>query len=812
MPIHPCLLSIDKSSVRKIFRRTALFFTLAAITLQLLPLTSSAAAADPNSEYTFSDLNLVSAGTFKRCESVNRLLCDSQNRIWICSDGAGLFCIAADRSSVQCFKTGDGLGDNYIYGIAEDRQGRIWVGHRSHGISVYNNKSWKNYGILDGPVSERIFDIAVNPVDDSVWIAGSAGLCSYRTMGAAAGTNAVEKGRWSYCTRADGLPEDQITSMAFTPAGTLYAGTFSHGLAIGRRDSRGKMRWKNLQAQGSRYDRMLNPIGDGLPSDQINDVLAAADGRIYVATAEGLGIREPDRSWHYVRGRSIYNQVKELYTGADTNLKARVQAFVRNQTAWKKIIPRLPQGEYISCLAEAGDGKVWLACRSDGTALFQPGKGELWHTPKTLVRYLSRAIAANKDGSILLGGTSKRMFKITPAQPALAASKILYNSSAADTETPFPAPAAPPSEATILKLLQAVAKQTKNTPAANAKYPYAAYLGEDWSTGGDWVGSYGADASMLCAIGGFASAKSNIRPTIGDPDNPYFWVEGLLGPHFRSGDSIRLYVHCLKTKQRRVLYHYLEGLRCEAECDDHGETYHSTFEGPDMWFYLRLKKGLHKISFYFINPNGHLYFTSMRDYTLEVRRFNYDERKPVDGFYDVTKPNWKEVLAEPVICRSRVRNFYGGVYKQFLMRGTGRYMVKISRNHSRNTILSGVFIDTLPEDGKAKPWRTAAWIGTHRYAPPEIKLPQNASPKLEAAYSIWQLLETHAASPIYLKYRQRILTLLYRALRSDPAAETLCANIHWQLPIYTKDNAESFTKNMAAGYIDMERVSALSDP
>ena len=124
---------------------------------------------------------------------------------------------------------GDGLGDDYAYSVAVDKQGRIWVGHLNHGVSVYNGTSWRNYDVPHGPIGERVFKIAVCPTDGDVWIGTSAGLTRYE----------VSKDEWKHYTRnAEGrmqnaemgnqlpqlptsnsyLPSDQISAIAFDKA------------------------------------------------------------------------------------------------------------------------------------------------------------------------------------------------------------------------------------------------------------------------------------------------------------------------------------------------------------------------------------------------------------------------------------------------------------------------------------------------------------------------------------------------------------------------------------------------------------------
>jgi hypothetical protein len=62
------------------------------------------------------------------------------------------------------------------------------------------------------------------------------------------------------------------------------------------------------------------------------------------------------------------------------------------------------------------------------------------------------------------------------------------------------------------------------------------------------------------------------------------------------------------------------------------------------------------------------------------------------SFYDIVEFDQKTELAH-----ARIQDFWGGVYKRFLVRGPTKLTVQINRNDSFNTMLSGVMLDLVDE-------------------------------------------------------------------------------------------------------------------
>ena len=441
------------------------------------------------------------------------------------------------------FTTQDGLGDDHGYAICCDRLGRVWVGQLNHGVAVFNGETWKTYDVLDGPLGERIFDIACCPTDGDVWLATSAGLSRYseqarspvapptgRLDGTGVSQDSEKIGRWTYFTRADGLPSDQANALTFAPDGTLYVGTQCDGVAIGRADDN-YAKWQVVSAAPS-DDHYRRPTGKGLPSNLINDVLVASDGTVYVATSLGLAkSKNQGQTWEYIRGRDYADKVK-----------GRLEPPPKTWSPLPKdkLAALLPE-DYITSLAEDNAGRLWLGFRQQGFGVIDAKSGASFHGTQETAKLKDTYIAAllpDDTGRALLGGygggamTLKEPVPVGSSKPAVAAApeKRDANRSPAGQHPPHPMVAAAPTLAQLQSDLSQLRSLKEPLPAVAA-----VFVGDDWKTQGDWVGRLGRQYTILCAMDAplndsvIADLRYRVRGAVG-PNG------GAFGPPKKSGN------------------------------------------------------------------------------------------------------------------------------------------------------------------------------------------------------------------------------------------------------------------------------------
>jgi len=734
---------------------------LSLLWLGVLLLTRTAASDPASSASSTVPWNPATQGGF-----VVSLCRDRAGSVWAGTEDQGVWRYIPAAHTWTQFTAKDGLGDDNAYSLACDRQGRIWAGTLNHGVSVFNGKAWRTYDQTDGPLGVHVTALAVCPADGDVWGGTEAGLFRYSPA----------RDTWTYYTRAHGLPSDQISALAFDAAGSVFAGTECEGLAIGSRAS-GYAKWRTVSGPSG---LAVTSGGRNLPSDQVNAVLVVKDGAVYVGTDRGLA-RSLDggEAWFYTRGADYKAKAEQQYRKA-----AAVNQDVRGD---------LLAEDYVASLAQDRAGRLWIGHRAQGCEALDINT--LRRVEVSSAADFVTALAPGADGSVLAGGYGAGMVSIHP--PTDAAARL---PAPAPQSLSFPASAKPPTLARLREMLQAV-KSLK----ASASDLQGMYLGEDWATQGDWTGRYGRQWATLCA------ARSPFDHNVQELSS--YQVEAHMGPHHDKGDSLRRWVHWVQTDSPKSLYDPIPGYRRQAEWDDHAEAYPRDYEGPDILVTVSVPAGLHRVSLYFMNKDGHEGTNRARDYRVLLR--------PSAATPDAT-------LALPVLAQARVHAFWGGKYVQFVVRGPGKYSLQIAKNNSFNTILSGVFIDQMKGPAYRQDLLPMGWMGKVRYAPPDpdapvppdphalekilaagkagIKPPvltpaeqeqtKHRSEVIASARTLWSALDACWDKPggVSLQWPYRLLA--YRAIVSADAPDVLQANWRWALRLWTQKDREQFKEVM----------------
>ena len=724
---------------------------------------------------------------------ITALTIDQRGRWWIGTEGQGVICYdpSKPRGHRRRQFNKKNFAPNNVYALACDGMGRIWAGSLRHGVCVYNGKQWRDYDLIAGqgyghesgigyglmnagqpeshgpavltpdtpttsragPLGQRVFAIAVSPIDGNVWIAGTKGLARYHT----------HKNTWQYYTRANGLPANELSCLAFAPDGTLFVGMQCDGLAVGSP--------KDLYATWTHIAGPLTPPtrawGIGLPDDRVNALAVVPRGfrhghptyRVYAGTESGLAYGEDNgQLWQFIRGR---------------NYVLKVQGLWRVPTHWKPPSAAVKQNllltDYITSLAVDADGNIWIGHRTGGFEILNQHNVRIFPTADSSGNSTGHDFIASMaplpNGGMLVGGYESGLFEVKTRLPtgAIAAMKP---SPKPQLAPPLPAGARSPTAAVLKALIASV-------NAGQGRAVTAASLGSDWRTEGDWLGHYGVAYAILCDGGpNFQTGQDIFIGGMG-----YARIEQQASPHMLQSGDMRYYVAWDHSTLRRTLYDPDMGQRVEGEWNDDGQDYPRFFQGPDMWLAVTIPKGLYRLSFYFHNKDGESGFNMVRDYTVQV----FPQGLPPAVAWQADKP----------LAQSRIKQFWGGMYTTFLLKGPGVYPVRLARNGSLNMAVQGMFLDPLAGPKGDNGYSKLDGLPLSDYRPPFVKRDDAVS--ASAAYHLWQLLDqrhSYSKKDIAMQWPDRIMA--YRYAQAHHFPQTLLARWRWKLCIWLPSDRKAF--------------------
>jgi len=724
---------------------------------------------------------------------ITALTLDQRGRWWIGTEGQGVLCYdpAKQRGHRwQRFNKHNFAPDN-VYALACDGMGRIWAGSLRHGVCVYNGKQWTDYdliagqgyghssssgfGLLNpgtpgahwqhistpdapttsraGPLGQRVFAIAVSPIDGDVWIATAKGMTRYR----------VHKNTWKYYTRANGLPANQLSCLAFAPDGTLYVGLQCDGIAAGSPKHHYKT-WTHIPGPAT---PPTTAWGVGLPDDRVNALVVVPRGfhhghptyRVYAGTESGLAYGEDNgQLWQFIRGRNFTLKVKGMW---------HVPAHWKSPSATVK--RHLLSTDYVTSLATDADGNIWVGHRTGGFEILNQHNNRIFpgadSAGNSTAHDFIDSMAPLPNGGMLVGGYESGLFHVKTQLPQGAVAPF-KPSPRPKAPPPFPAGARPPTAA-ALKSMMALVK------AGQGRAVQVASLGADWRTEGDWLGHYGLAYAKLCDGG--PNMQTAQDQFFGPPG--YARIDQEASPHMLQSGDMRYYVARYHSTLRRTLYDPDMAQRVEGEWNDDGQDYARFFQGPDMWLAVTIPKGLYRLSFYFHNKDGESGFNMVRDFTVQV----FSQGLPPAVAWQTDKP----------LAQSRIKHFWGGMYTTFLLKGPGIYPVRLARNGSLNMAVQGMFLDPVAGPKSDNVYSNLDGLPLSDYRPPSAK--PDAAVAASRSYQLWELLDqrhSYSAKDIAMQWPYRIMAYRYAEAHDFP--EHLLARWRWKLCIWLPADRHAF--------------------
>jgi signal transduction histidine kinase/ligand-binding sensor domain-containing protein len=200
--------------------------------------------------------------------------------VWAGTLSAGVSRLSKGRFTT--YTTADGLSSNTITSIAETADGRMWFA-TPNGLSVLSNGQWRSFTTQDGLPSADLNCVLADAAG-VLWIGSSAGLAYLSSTGSGSGPIHVPR------DLPDSLRE-QVFGIAEDNNGWLWIATSNHILRVSRE--------RLLHGGWTTEDTREYGLADGLTGTEgvkrDQSVFTDADGRVWVSTNRGVSVVSPSR-------------------------------------------------------------------------------------------------------------------------------------------------------------------------------------------------------------------------------------------------------------------------------------------------------------------------------------------------------------------------------------------------------------------------------------------------------------------------------------------------------------------------------------
>ncbi len=269
------------------------------------------------------------------------VLIDQGGTVWVATD-RGLVHLDAEGTTGTVYRAADGLGDDYVRVLAEDRDGSLWVGtdsaglvrlrRRAGGVAGAQAPSFERLSTTQGLANDFVRSIFEDR-EGSLWVGTNGGLNRFRAgkltpwgkpeglshdfaravfedrdgvlwVGTdGGGVNRRAGGTWTSIGLKDGLAHDSVRAIAQTSDGALWFGT-------------------RLGVDRLAAGRIVN-FGEHLPSRLVRALAGDREGNLWVGT-EGGGLAR-------LRGNDVTTFTTADGLGADDVRTIHVD---RRDTVW----------------------------------------------------------------------------------------------------------------------------------------------------------------------------------------------------------------------------------------------------------------------------------------------------------------------------------------------------------------------------------------------------------------------------------------------------------------------------------------------
>jgi ligand-binding sensor domain-containing protein/signal transduction histidine kinase len=205
---------------------------------------------------------------------------DAEGRMWVGTDGAGLFQYSA--GAFRNYRTEDGLASNHVRAMMGDRNGALWISTFGNGLSRYANGGFTTVSTKDGLAGDRV--VAMHEDEEgALWFATRRGLSRFKD------------GAFFTWTSESGLFTDFVYAVVDDDRGNFWFSSAQGVFKVGKRQLRGFAAGtvkKIVSVAYGEKDGMKTRAGN-LGNQPV--ALKTTGGKLLFTSMKGLVVVDPDR-------------------------------------------------------------------------------------------------------------------------------------------------------------------------------------------------------------------------------------------------------------------------------------------------------------------------------------------------------------------------------------------------------------------------------------------------------------------------------------------------------------------------------------
>lgn len=378
--------------------------------------------------YTLSSNKLEKIHSALLNKKVQCILKQSGVRLWIATEGDGLYMLNLKTSQLKSYKhnaaNASSIGSNYIRSLALDVQNRLWVGTFNE-LNIYNEKQDSFDSYLSNPVQKG--SLSQNSVR-SIFLDSQGGMWLGTYFG---GLNYYHplKNRFGHIKRVpfqNSINDNVVSCMVEDKNQNIWIGTNDYGLNFyntktkqftyytlqeGNNSSIGSNNVKSvyldekrnlvyigthtaglsvLHLDSKKVDN-YNLRNSNLPDENIYSIISAQNGELWIGTLKGLAKFNPNTHAikvvpRYFRKKDISNKSittmfrdskNRLWIGGESGLNVYKSDNLIDISYIIYSNPML-QNAFVNSISEDKQGRIWVASR-DGLYMYNDVTRQIKH-------------------------------------------------------------------------------------------------------------------------------------------------------------------------------------------------------------------------------------------------------------------------------------------------------------------------------------------------------------------------------------------------------------------------------------------------